>query len=277
MNERKKCINKDQLITIFTSCNYGIPKEKLTVIENITLGGSESSINKQIDSLQIPQKRFFNRIIVENFNDLSNSNIYYSSHFTNLFNFNQFNIPKLSIEHLGLLTPVTLEGTENNFALIVLLCHTDEPWLWGDLEKFKNSINEKYVRLEVNDLVIEKIKEMYIAKYGEPKSVNTSSLNTFFMINGKSLSEEKNNSDPGVTIKWELEYYNITFFTGFDLNGIYNPEKGYSESTNGYRANIGDKRADPSANELHCSAYAYIYYQLNEKAMKELKTRNTKL
>jgi hypothetical protein len=54
------------------------------------------------------------------------------------------------------------------------------------------------------------------------------------MIDGNTLSRRTDNSVQFVTIKWETEYYNITFFTGLDLNGIYSPENGgYAESTNG--------------------------------------------
>lgn len=264
-------------LAIFTSCHYGIPKEKLTVIENITLGRAGNTYHTQFDSLQIPHKRFFNKILMMGYNDLLDDNNYYSSYYTNLFNVREFRNPKQSIEHLGLITPITLEGTQNNFALVVILCRTVEPWLWGDAERLKSSINEKYIRQEVNNALIDKIKKMYITKYGEPKSVNTSNFNTFWMIEGKTLSRKTDDSYQAVTIKWEAKYYNVTFFTGLNLNGIYNPENGYIESTNGFAANIGDERADPNKNELNCGAFAYIYYELNEKAMKELETDNKKL
>jgi len=41
------------LVTILASCNNGIPKDKLTVIENITLGQPSNSYVKQFDSLLI--------------------------------------------------------------------------------------------------------------------------------------------------------------------------------------------------------------------------------
>jgi hypothetical protein len=273
----RKYINLLVVLTIFASCNKGIPKEKLTVIENITLGESSNSYIKQFDSLQIPHKRFFNKILMMKYNDLLDGNNYYTSYYTNLFNFSEFRNPKESLEHLGLITPITLEGTQNNLSLVVILCHTVEPWLLGDAERLKSSVNEKYVRQEVNNEVIDKIKNMYITKYGVPKYIDTSNFNSFWMIVGNTLSRKINNNIPAVTIKWETEYYNITFFTGINLNGIYNPEHGYVESTNGFAANIGNESADQLKNELHCSAYAYIYYELNEKAMKELKTDNKKI
>lgn len=274
-------MNKSNLFLIvviigITSCT-GIPKEKLTVIENITLGGAGNVYKKQFDSLQIQNKRFITKTVLENFDDLLDDHNYYYSYYTDLFNFSEFRNPKTSLEHLGLIIPITLEGTTNNFALLVILCRTKDPWLWGDAERFKSTTKEKFIRQEVNNVVIDKIKEMYISKYGEPKTVNTSKYNTFYMINGNSLSKEQDNSNQSITIKWATEYYDVTFFTGFDLNGIYDPEYGYRESTNGYRANISNDRANPSNNELNCSAYAYIYYELNEKAIKELKIDNKKL
>jgi hypothetical protein len=163
------------------------------------------------------------------------------------------------------------------FALIVLLCHTVEPWLWADAERYKSTITEKYVRQEVNNAVIEKVKKMYIDKYGEPKSIDTSAFNSFYVIDGNTLSRKTDNSTFAITYKWETEYYTVTFFSGMNFNGIYNPENGYVESTNSFVANIGEQRVDPLKNELHCSAFPYIYYELNEKARKELKTDNKKL
>lgn len=274
-------MNKSALFLIvviigITSCT-GIPKEKLTVIENIKLGGPSNAYRKQFDSLQIQNKRFITKTLLMKYDDLSDDNNYYYAYYTDLFNFNEFQNPKESLEHLGLLIPITLRGTSNNFALLVLLCRTKDPWLAGELERFKNTVEEKFIRQEVNNEIIYKIKSMYISKYGEPKSVDTSEYNSFYMIKGNSFSKEKANGIQAVTIKWETDYYDVTFFTGFDLNGIYNPEYGYRESTNGYRANISDDRANPSKNELNCGAYAFIYYELNDKAMKELKTDNKKL
>jgi hypothetical protein len=209
--------------------------------------------------------------------ELLDDNNYYSSYYTNLFNFTEFKNQKKSIEHLGLITPVTLEGTQNNFALIVLLCHTVQPWLWQDAGRFKSSVSEKYVRQQVNNSIIDEIKKMYITKYGEPSSIDTSNFNSFYLIDGNTLSKRSDNSNPSVAIKWETEYFTITFFTGIELNGIYNPIDGYVESTNRIQANIGNERADPLKNELPCKDFAYVYYELNEKAMKELKTQNRNL
>lgn len=265
------------LATAFISCDKGIPKEKLMVIENIPLGRPINTYNKQFDSLGIPHKRFFNRILMMKYDDLLNNNNYYSSYYTNMFNFSEYRNSKNSIEHLGLITPVSLEGTQNNFALLINICHTVEPWLWQDAERLKSSVDEKYVRQEVNDVIIEKIKKMYITKYGEPISIDTSTFNTFWTIDGNSIKKNNDNSTPAVTFKWKTEYYNIKFFSGFDLNGIYSAENGYVESTNPIVANMGEERADPSKNQINCKAFAYIYYELNEKAMKELKIDTKKL
>lgn len=263
-------------ITI-TGCNRDIPKEKLTIIENITLGKPSNIYNKYFDSLQIPRKRFLNRILFMKFDELLDDNYYYSTYYTNLFNFSEYKNKKKSLEHLGLITPITLEGTQNNFALVVLLCHTTDPWLWGDAEHMKSDVKEKYIRQDVNEEVINKIKQMYISKYGEPKSIDTSIYNSFWMVNGNSIKRETDNTSQATTMKWETDYYTVSFFSGFNLNAIYNPENGYSESTNPITANAGDESADPLKNEMNCRSFAYIYYQLNEKAMKELKTDNKKL
>ena len=271
------CIFLPICILFFVSCDNGIPKEKLTIIENITLGGTSTNYNKQFDSLQIPNKRFFNKILMMKFNDLLDADNYYSSYYTNLFNFSEYRNAKNSVEHLGLITPVTLEGTNNNFALIVLLCHTVEPWLWADAERFKSSTNEKYIRQEVNNAVIEKVKKMFIDKYGEPKNVDTSAFNTVYVIDGTSISKKSDNSNPAVTYTWDTEYFTVKFFSGMDLNGIYSSENGYVESTNRFVGNIGDERADPLKNQMHCKSLAYIYYELNHKAMQELKLDTKKL
>jgi len=267
-------------LAIFTSCHFGIPKEKLTVIENITLGRTANSYFKEMDSLQIPSRRFITKTLIFETDELMNasSNIYYSSYYTKLFNFSEFQNPDKSLEHLGLIQQIPLEGTSNIFALLVILCRTKDPWLAGDALKFKSVVNDKFIRLEVNNVIIDKIKKMYITKYGEPKSINISNFNTFYKIDGKILARMKDNDDKATTINWETEYYNITFFTGYDLKGIYYPKYGaYEESTNSFAANVGNNRADSSKGELDCSSYAYIYYELNEKAIKKLKLNNIKL
>lgn len=111
----RSCLLLPICLLFIASCDRGIPKEKLTVIENITLGGTSTNYNKQFDSLQIPHKRFFNRILMMKFNDFLDDNNYYSSYYTNLFNFSEYRNAKNSVEHLGLITPVTLEGTKNYF------------------------------------------------------------------------------------------------------------------------------------------------------------------
>jgi hypothetical protein len=273
----KKYIYCLLFLTTFYACNKGIPKEKLTVIENITLGRPSNSYNKHFDSLQIPHRRFFNKLLFMEYDDLLNDNIFYSTYYTNIFNFNEYKNKGNSLDHLGLITPVTLEGTQNNFALIIVLCHTVEPWLWGNAKQFKSSFDEKYVRQDVNEEIISKVKKLYIEKYGDPTTTNTSSFNTFWMINGSSLKRSTDNTYEATTIKWETDYYTVTFFTGFDLKAIYSPENGYSESTDPIVANLDEKSIDPLKNEIHCRSFAYIYYELNEKAMKELKTNNKKL
>ena len=67
-------MNKSNLFLILviiaiTSCT-GIPKENLTVIENITLGGVGNTYKKQFDSLQIQNKRFITKTILMKFDDL---------------------------------------------------------------------------------------------------------------------------------------------------------------------------------------------------------------
>src|SRR6266536_2473163 len=95
------------IFAIFIACNTGIPKEKLTVIDNITLGGPTNTFNKQFDSLLIPHKRFFNKILMMKYDEVLDDNNYYNSYYTTLFNFSDYQVHKNSVEHLGFIAPVT--------------------------------------------------------------------------------------------------------------------------------------------------------------------------
>lgn len=264
------------ILIIICSCSK-INKEKLSVIENITLGRDSKTFNKQFDSLQIPHARFFNKIMLRSFDDLINETHYYNTYYTNIFNYGEYSDKPCSLQHLGLITPITLEGTHKNLGIVVLLCHTVEPWLIGEAENLKNKVSEKYIRQDVNEEIINKIKEMYVEKYGNPKSIDTSSYNSFYTINGNSIKLSTDDTRSAITLKWETEYYDVTFFTGLDLNAIYSRDNGYFESTNTIFANLDEKKADPNKNEIKCKSLPYIYYELNEKGLEELKIDNKKI
>jgi hypothetical protein len=259
------------LLWFMVSCTDQIPKEKLSAIENITLGDINNTYFDQFQKLRIPSARFITNPLMLKHEELLDDKNYYFSYYTKMFNFNEFRIPSISLEHIGLITPIPFEGSEKNYALLILLCRTKDPWLAGDAEQHKNEVVEKFIRQEVNIDVIEKIKNMYLTKYGVPSSKITSNANKYYIITHDLLSIQKDNRFSSEILKWNTEYFTVTFFTGIDINGIYNPENGYVESTNSYQSNISNDKADPLKNELKCSAYAYIYYELNAKALKLLK------
>jgi hypothetical protein len=261
------------LLISFVSCEKKIPDDKLLVIENITLGQDSNKYDKQFDSLGIQNKKFVKKILLTTFKDIINSNNYFNTFYTNLFNFGGY-----KIEHIGIIHPTTLEGTNNNFTIKVLICRAVDPWIILEAESYKSFVKEKYLRQEVNIEVIKKIKNMYIEKYGYPDDISKSNLNSYFAIEDNNINRKYQEDIEATTNTWYEEYFTVTFFEGMDLNGIYNIDKGsYVESTHPYISNLGNERADILKGELNCNAFPYIEYKLNDKAIEILKLNNKKL
>ena len=270
----KKLLSIPLLMFILYGCN-NITKENLTIIDNIVLGLPMNKYSKQMDSLIIPHQRFLTKYSLSNFNEILDDNNYINMYYTSLFNLSEY---KNSFnDNFGLLYPLTLNGTQNNIGLVVLLGHTAPPILNDDAANYGSSLNTKYFRQDVNNDIIEQIKKLYISKYGKPTDEFTSKYNTFYAIKDNSISQYRDTTRVGCEIKWETEHFKVTFFSGLASYDSFYSESGYAEITN----LLGNSEVlTPSKyfkNWVQCFSFAYIKYELNEKTIKQLKLDNTNL
>ncbi|MEY5069609.1 MAG: hypothetical protein RLZ47_1471 [Bacteroidota bacterium] len=227
-----------------------------------------------MDSLGIPSQRFTTKIILRSFNELMDASNYIYMYHTNVFDFSKYR--SSDNNHLGLLYPITLTGTQNNIGMIVLLGHTTSPLLWGDAENFKSTVKEKFFRQDVNEEIIGEIKDLYTSKYGKPVSEHTSKWNLFYAIDRNVIKQYSDTTRTGTEIKWETEYLNVTLFTGLaSYDSHFDTKQNYYSEVIMSFGNFGGSppKADPSRNEMQCYSYAYIKYELNEKAIEKLKLR----
>lgn len=265
---RKKAFLPFLLFIFVVSCN-NITKEKLTIIDNFVLGQSTVSISKQMDSLSIQHKRFCTKMVLSE-NELFDNNNFINMYYTNTFNLSnyrgRFN------ENLGLLFPITLTGTQNTMGLIVLLGHTAQHWFLGTSKNYENTYAEKSFYQDINADLIEDIKNLYISKYGQPTDTFSLPAHKFHFIKGNQILEDGDIDRKGLYIKWETEYYTITFFNGLpSYDSKFNTyEKSYQDQfyLGGSRF---PKQVNRFKNEVKCYSYCYIKYELNAKAIKALK------
>ncbi len=204
---------------ILISCNK-FPKEKITIIENLSLGVSKDTLYNQIKSKNIPLERFTKSYII-----IDKSQLIEENHFISMYNTDLFNsFANQSQEHVGLLYPILLSGTDNIFGMVVLLGHTKKPILIGNMKVYDYLNILRCVKQIVNEKLIEQIKEMYTSKYGISKE-STSTLNYVYQINDGKIEQKLINEKEAKTISLENEYMTITFFTGLKnySNGYYRP------------------------------------------------------
>jgi hypothetical protein len=245
------------IASIFLSCQKEIPKEKLTTIDNIVLGTSIDKLYKQMDSLSIPHKIFLTTMLKSD-----HHNEFIDMRYTNMFNLSQYK--SWSDDNIGLLYPMTLQGTKNVIGMIVILGHSTRP-LFAE-----NENSGKAFIQDINAKLIEDIKNLYISKYGQPSDTFSLSSHRVYFIKGDQIIETGDPKREGLDFTWETEYYSITFFTGLpSYESRYNTTK----RTYDYEiqfSNFYVVKPDVNNNEVQSFSYCYIEYKLNDKAIKEL-------
>jgi len=266
------------IIILFISCN-NIKPEEIIVIENIRLGDDFNSYKKQLDSLGIKSTRYYNVIAPRYENNSIGEENYFPAWYTNLFDFSDYRNTKSRINHPSIIVPLTYTGTDKVWGTIVLLGHTDKPWMIF-VPDYLRDIYERdsYFRQDINDHALNKILESYKEKYGVPTKIDTTKYKELYMIQGNGVQSEYDDTYEGILYTWETKFITINFFTGIDLNAIYYKNTmTYSESTNRIRSNLGGSIVDYLKNEEKCKSYAYIKYQLNDKALEKMKIKIKKI
>lgn len=256
---------------LLCSCTSDIPKEKLTIIDGYRLGQSQTTLTKQLDSLSIPYQRFTTKQVMTTFNQLMDDGNYISMRYTNTFNLPTFK-GKYN-EHVGLFYPVIYQGTKNIFGMIILLAHTSKPWLMGDAKQFESTLEVPLIKQDVNKDLLEEIKGMLTAKYGQPAYVSKSSINPLYVIERDGVKYYMGDPDrEGEEITWHTQYYTVKLFTG-----LPSYESVWEEGERTYREHVhlaGTQQAllaDTSKGEVPCYSYPYLRYELTSEAIKALK------
>lgn len=257
------------IILLFNSCN-SLPKEKITVIGNYTLGCSAETFSSQLDSLKTTKERFLTKLVVNGSGDLFNTSNYITLYYTSIFNFTGYE--QRYSQTLGLFYPMSLTGTDYINGLVVLLGHRTTPALLGDATSLTVSTN--VIRQDVSKDVINQIETLFRSKYGKPELDYKSKINNFYVIQSDLVEGFSDTSREGEELKWRTEYYDVTLFKGLpSYDSRFDTEKrGYKDVImhfGGYD-NFPPLKADPTQNEMECNSYAYILYKLNEKAIAKL-------
>jgi hypothetical protein len=249
-------------------CCNNIPKEKITIIENLTLGVSSDSLNNEMKSKSISIDRFTTEYLIIDRKQLVDESNFINANYTNLFN----TVSDQSQEHIGLLFPRSLSGTNNIIGMTVLLGHTKTPLFLGEAKQYDYMNRSKCVKQSINEKLITQIKEMYISKYGTPKSEITSESNSVYSINNGKFESKISNEINAKTITWETEFLTIKFFTG-----LKNYNKGcYYKPRDKFYLDVEFTGVPTDySNKMDCYSYAYIEYSLKDKTIEELKLKNS--
>jgi hypothetical protein len=253
------------------SCNNKVPKDKLTIIDNLILGETKEEYQAQLKQLDIPNKNFYTQWLLFKPDDtvINKINFYY----TKQFNFSEFIDKANSIEHLGVFVPEFINN-KNLSSLTILLGHTDEALATFDSIKVKGKYTQ--FRQDVSKEIINKIKDLYSIKYGKPEiQVDTTTYKEYYLLFENAIQKNSIQSVEHCTYIWETEYFRLTFFAGTNLNAYYIPGKGYSQSTNRLFTNL--KSESLSGNQQPCYSVPYIKYELNSKALQKLNFKNLNL
>jgi hypothetical protein len=257
------------------SCDK-MPKEDITIINNIVLGQNMSNYNKQMDSLSVPHQNFLTKLYIDDFNDLLDENNHINMYYSNIFNFSEER--SIHNEHLGLLYPITLTGTENNIGLIVMLGHTGKPFLSSIAQKNANLISEKHFGQDISKNVVDKIQNLYVSKYGKPTSEYETKFNLIYVIEKNVINKYSDTTRVGKEISWNTKYMNITLFTGLDsYDCTYDTNKKYYSETIWSMGERVIAKKNLKINEIPCYTFAYIKYELNTEAIEKLKLNKTKI
>ena len=266
---------------LFASCTQDrITPDKITAIDDIILGKDKKSFFKQYDSLNIPKTLFFSWGALLTPSDIDKYTI--SFHYSERFNVIDFTSERKNTEkckHIGLLYPINNTITDNIVGIEVLLCHTEPAWVLFNTGGTDYG-SQKYISQDVSSDLIETIKRLYIERYGEPITKDSTNSENLSVIQGNGIYQFTDSYRKGICWVWKTEYLNITFFMGLKSNFVvFDREKNYYDDPTivwGRPKPPYEIRKLQNNNQEQCFSWASIRYELNEKAIKLLTKNNYK-
>lgn len=263
------------MTTVFVSCN-SIDKKDITVIENIQLGTSYKTFQKQLDSLGIKPKTFFTKTFFSEFNEINENKITLNT--SEIFNLIPY---RKGTDIYSLIYPIKLTGTDNITGLNIIIGHTFGTNLITDnrMYNLEKEFQTKSFNQNIPEDLVNDIKKLLISKYGNPTLDDyKSEYNDFYVIQGKEIKSYVGDSKVQCKVtKWETENLNIALYTGIPSSDAKFTKDGFSYviQPSGREHEIAE--IDTSTGEKQCKSYVYLKYELKSETIKKLKLNEKKL
>lgn len=268
-----KKLNLLFIILILFGC-HKINDHDLTVVDKIVLGEKKESFYKQLDSLHLKSQTFYCKHLFTDINEINNSrlNLYYSE----VFNTGKYNKSEYSIYHYGIIYP-SLNSNSYVTGMYLLLAYTAKAVLIPSLLK-QCEITEKTQILGLSQYIradlLDEIQEMLTTKYGQPTEILNSKDSYICVIEkgsiNKYISDKKYS---GEIVKWKTKYLNISFFRGVRTNSTT-----FDTNGGGYLISMfPNEKKELGKNETYTYQLPYIYYEINDNTIKELKLNEVNL
>ena len=247
------------------SQNSILPDSRFETFEKIKLGNTKIQFEKSMTNLGIKKMKFFTNMLASKPNEINPVVNIIELFYSDKFDFDEFKFSKNAISHPTLIYP---ESMDNKIvtSITLLLGHTANVLFLDKADSIKNK-NIPQFRQDINQELFFKIVDLYSLKYGNPiMKMDTTVAIKYYMLYENYIKHDTQEKYNNYILSWNLEYYTIEVFPGFNLNAYYIPQKWYSNSTNWLRSNLDDDELD--SNQKACFTVPFIRYTLNNRGLK---------
>jgi hypothetical protein len=255
------------LIFLFSCEN--IDKQSLKIIDNVVLGVSQKEFNKSCDSLGIKEAIFETKLFIEKNDNLKDIALKFN--YTERFNIGDFCGKNNST--IGLFYPIENSGTDNIIGLKLLLANKSKPTINNPNIDSSTKESIYFIHQDLNENLISDIKNLFITKYGTPKTILEQNNFLFQVIQNNEIIDYRQDSiNFGTVYRWETEALIINFFTGIhSKKALYNP------STKYYLLPWIDLEKAKTENYIYCRGFPYIEYRLKNEIIEKLNLNKIKI
>jgi len=249
-------------------CNQ-INKEDLVVVDNLHLGQPIEKFYIECDSLGNKECIYLSKSMLTD-EDINLRKIAIKANYTERFNIGRYKGANKT--HTGVFYINTLEGTDNVIKLTILLGNKGKPYDPGEIIHPDDKDIIYFLDQNVNIKMLEDIKDIIITKYGKPKDTLLTNQIAFYVFEKNEINKYKQTAnDIGVMYIWETNALKIKFFTGIKNNKcIYNVEDEIYWQMFEPQNNLNE-------NEIECTSFPYITYEIKPKLYEKLHLNNVKI